>query len=377
MASARYNLARPTQSPQSPGMAKQLEDTASDPAEPEPAAAPPKVRTLACLAGVSLERGVPTESIREYIREPENLVWVDVTDPGPEELSMLLEEFGFHPLALEDVARAQQRAKVDEYKGYLFVVMYGVLPSGAGMVRARQVGNLPQAEAELCTVEVDLFIGRNYLVSAHHGKLPALDEAAARWTRGGQMLREGIGFLVYTVIDALIDAYFPLIDAVEQQVTEMEVELFTTFKADTTQRLLHLKRSLVALRRVVYPLREVFHVFLRPEHPFFSAATRVYLHDVYDHILRILDRLDIEREMVASTTEAYLTLSSNRLNLTVKKLTVVTVCVAILGAVFGAWGMNFEVLPMTASPWGFWVVVAGTMALVAAVMWIGRRLDWL
>lgn len=366
-------------------MAKQLEETTSDVSEP---AAAPKVRTLACLAGVSLERGVPTELIREYIREPENLVWVDVQDPGPEELSMLLEEFGFHPLALEDVARAQQRAKVDEYKGYLFVVMYGVVPGGAGILPAGQAGNLPHVpawqagglphgEAELCTVEVDLFIGRNYLVSAHRGKLPALDEAAARWTRGGQMLREGIGFLVYTVIDALIDAYFPLIDAIEQQVSEMEVELFTTFKADTIQRLLHLKRTLVALRRVVNPLREVFHVFLRPEHPFFSAATRVYLHDVYDHILRILDVLDIEREMVASTTEAYLTLSSNRLNVTMKKLTVATICVAILGAVFGAWGMNFPALPLTDAAWGFWAVVAGTVVLVAAVVWIGRKLDWL
>ena len=207
----------------------------------------PKVRTIACLGGVSLERGVPAEEIREYIRDADNLVWMDVEDPGPQELSMLLEEFGFHPLALEDVARTQQRAKVDEYKGYLFVVMHGV-KADADL-------------AELRPVDVAMFIGRNYLVSVHRGRLPALEAASARWTRAGQMLGEGVGFLVYTVMDELIDAYFPIMGSIEEQMSEMEVELFTRFEAGEIQKLLHLKRALIALRRILYPLREVFHIF--------------------------------------------------------------------------------------------------------------------
>src|SRR5262245_61034872 len=111
----------------------------------------PKVKTVACLGGVSLERNVPSEEVRNYIREPGNLVWVDVQDPGPAELSMLLEEFGFHPLALEDVATGQQRPKVDEYKGYLFVVTYALVSA--------------ESPGELKTAEVDLFIGRNYVVT--------------------------------------------------------------------------------------------------------------------------------------------------------------------------------------------------------------------
>lgn len=328
-----------------------------------PGACEPRVRTIACLGGVSLERGVPPEEVGEYIRDPDNLVWMDVQDPGPEELSLLFEKFGFHPLALEDVARAQQRAKVDEYKGYLFVVTYGVV-----------AGDAP---ADFEPVEVDLFIGRNYLVSVHRGRLPALEEAAARWTRAGQMLREGVGFLVYTVMDAVIDAYFPLIDNIEEQMTEIEVDLFTNYRTGQIQKLLRLKRALIALRRILYPLREVFHLFLRPDRTFFSADTRVYFQDVYDHILRILDVLDIEREMVTGTTDAYLTISSNRLNTTMKRLTVVTVCVAILGAVFGAWGMNFRWMPLTESWWGFWSVIVGAAILVAAVVWAGWRREWL
>jgi magnesium transporter len=201
----------------------------------------PKGKTVACLGGVSLERNVPSEEIRDYIREPSNLVWVDVQDPGPAELSMLWEEFGFHPLALEDVATGQQRPKMDEYKGYTFVVTYGVVP-GADTKE-------PQ------TFEVDLFIGRNYMVSIHHGRVPALESALGRCTRGGAMLREGVGFLVYTVMDTIIDAYFPIIDAIEDELAKIESEMFARFRQEDVQRLLESKRTLFALRRVLYPLR--------------------------------------------------------------------------------------------------------------------------
>src|SRR5262245_44462241 len=130
-----------------------------------------KVKTVACRGGLSLERGIPTEQISDYIRDASNLVWIDVQDPGPEELSMLLEEFGFHPLALEDVAKGHQRPKIDEYKGYTFVVTYAVLPGATG----------PDVEL----AEIDLFIGRNYLVSVHRGPVAALEAAQQRWVRGG------------------------------------------------------------------------------------------------------------------------------------------------------------------------------------------------
>jgi magnesium transporter len=315
------------------------------------------------VGGVSLERGVPTEEISQYIRDASNLVWIDVQDPGPEELSMLLEEFGFHPLALEDVAKGQQRPKVDEYKGYLFVVTYAVIPA--------------ENAANLQTVEVDLFIGRNYVVTVHRGRVPALEDAYGRWTHGGAMLREGVGFLVYTVMDAVIDAYFPVIDGIENAVDEMEMGMFSQSSSDDVQGLLQLKRILVTLRRVLYPLRETFNVFLRRDQSMFSANTLVYFHDVHDHILRILDVLDIEREMVTGALEAFLTITSNRLNRTMKALSLITVVVAIAGVMFGAWGMNFDVIPLRGAPWGFWGVVAGTIGLIALVLILGWKRGWL
>ena len=331
--------------------------------EASPPASVPKVKTVACLGGVSLERDVPSEEIRDYIREPGNLVWMDVQDPGPAELSMLSEEFGFHPLALEDVATGQQRPKMDEYKGYTFVVTYGVVP-GADTTTPR-------------TFEVDLFIGRNYVVSLHRGRVPALESALGRWTRGGAMLREGVGFLVYTVMDTIIDAYFPIIDAIEDELAKIETEMFARFRQEDVQRLLELKRTLFALRRVLYPLREIFNLFLRRDQPLFSANTLVYFQDVYDHILRILDVLDIERDMVTSTLDAHQAVISNQINVTMKTLTAVTVLVAFAGSVFGAWGMNFEVIPLATVPWGFWGVVSSTITLIVIALVASRWRGWL
>jgi magnesium transporter len=324
--------------------------------------APARVKAVALMGGVSLERGVPLGEIYETIRDAANLVWVDIQDPGPAELAVLLEELGFHPLALEDVAKGEQRPKVDEYKGHLFLVVYALRP---------------EPDDETRSVELDLFIGRNYVVSLHRGPIAALDEAYARWTRGGALLREGVGFLVYTLLDALIDAYLPAIGRIEEAVAELELEMFERSRRGDVQALLRLRRSLVRLRRVLFPLREIFGVLLRRDQPLFPPQTLVYFQDVHDHLLRILDALDSERELVSGALDAQLSLLSTQLNQTMRALALVTAVVAIAGLTFGAYGMNFRVLPLADAPWGFAAVVGGTLALISLVLWIARRRGWL
>jgi magnesium transporter len=331
-----------------------------------PAAGPttdvPRVKAVACLAGVSLERGVPAGEIHDYILEADNVVWVDVQDPGPAEITMLIDEFGLHPLALEDTARGQRRPKADEFKGYLLLVTYAV-------VAVEDTKGLP-------TAEVDLFIGRNYVVSIHRGRVAALEEALTRWTRGGPMLREGVGFLVYAVLDAIIDSFAPVIGGIEDEIEETEIALLSRSDEEGVRSLLRLKRDLAALRRVLYPLRSVFQILLRRDHPFFPGNTEVYLRDVFEHVLRILDDLDAQRDMASNALEASLAINANRLNETMKTLAVITVAVAVVGSVFGAYGMNFEALPLASTPWGFWVVGLGTIVLVVSALLAGWRLGW-
>lgn len=323
----------------------------------------PRVRTIACLAGVSVERDVPGEQIGEYIRAADYVTWVDVEDPGERELAMLLEEFGFHPLALEEAAAGDQRPKIAEYKGYIRVITCGIGPRNG--------------TAPFDVSEVDIFIGRNYAVTIHKHAVPALDEAYRRWPRGGAMLREGVGFLVFTIVDSVIDTFFPVLEAVEEELDETELSLFTEQPKDSVQDLLATKRQLATIRRVISPLREAFSVLLRRDHPILTQNTTIYFQHVYDNILRILDAVDVQRDLVTSSLDAHMTVVSNRLNHTMKTLTVITAVVAVGGLVFGAWGMNFTRVPLSDEPWGFPAVLGGTLALIALVLMLGRTRRWL
>jgi magnesium transporter len=342
-------------------MARDVRETRDERAGSPPAA--PRLKAVACLGGVSLERGVPTSEIHDYIQEPDNVVWMDVQGPGPSELEMLSEEFGLHPPALESACHGQRRPMVDEYKGYSLLVTYAAVPDADD----------PKA---LRTTELDLFIGRNFVVSIHRGRVPALEEALARWTRGGPRLREGVGFLVYAVMDAIIDSFAPFLAAMEEEIEEAEFAVFARSNEESVRSLLRLKRTLASLRRELHPLRAIFEVLLRRDHPFFPGSTDMHLRDVYGHLLRILDMLDSEREMAAAAMDASLAIGSLRLNKTMKSLAVITVAVAVIGSVFGAYGMNFQVLPFSAAPWGFWLVSGGTIALVAAALLIGWWRSW-
>jgi magnesium transporter len=337
-------------------MARELEESASLRTEPL------RVKVVACLGGVSLERDIPAGEIHEYIREVDYVVWVDVADPGPAEISLLIDQLGLHPLALEAAADGRRRPKADEFKGYLLLVTHAALPGR----------NHPGPR----TAEVDLFIGRNYVVSIHRGRIPALEDALTRWTRGGAMLREGVGFLVYEVLDAIVDSFAPVIEAIEEEIDDIEVALLNRSDEEAVRNLLRIKRELAAMRRVLYPLRSVFQVLLRPDHSFFPGNTEVYLREVLGHVLRLLDDLDADRDMASGALEASLAINANRLNRTMKTLAVITVAVAVVGSVFGAYGMNFQELPLASSPWGFWAVGLGTIALVTAALVAGWRLGW-
>ena len=321
------------------------------------------MKTLACLGGVSLERGVPAAEIHEYIQESDNVVWVDVQDPGPAEAAILEEEFGFHAVALEGATQpGPARPRLDEFKGYLLLVTQAAVPGGPSR--------------ELWTAGVNLFVGRNYLVSIHRGPVPALDQAAARWTAGGLRLRDGVGFLLYTVLDALLESYMPLIEEIENEIGEVEIAMLSLSDDQAVWRLLRLKRTLVELRRVLLPLREILQVLLRRDQQLFLTHSEVYLREVSSRVLQILDALETEREMAAGALEASLTVGSNRLNRTMRTLAVITVAVAVVASVFGAYGMNFTVIPLAGSPWGFLAVSLGTIALVVAAVGLGRVRGW-
>ena len=323
----------------------------------------PRIRTCLARPGAKECIHIPPEQISEALHEPDALLWVDINQPQQGDLEMLREEFQFHQLALEDVASQRQRPKVDEYPGYTFVVMYAPLPCQPG--------------EEVQTAEVDVFVGANYVVTLHDGHVPAMKEAFDRWQRTQPDVRGNVGFLFHTVLDALVDAYFPVVDELEDRLDQLEIRLFQNSRVVRAAEMLAIKRSLFTLRKAAYPMREVFNAFLRRDHPLFSPETLPYFQDVYDHVLRLLDIIDIQRDMATGTLDAHLAVISNRLNETMKTLTVVTLFVAIAGCVFGAWGMNVEHIPLSHSREGFWWVCGGTVVVEGVMLaWAKHRKLW-
>jgi magnesium transporter len=321
-----------------------------------------QLRLVACIGGVTIESGFPPSEISEYIKDRKTTVWVDIQDPGESEAALLLEEFGFHPLAVEDACKGEQRPKIEEYKGYLFVVAY-TLNDGVNVQKVEPL-------------EVHAFVGQNYVVTVHRGPVPPLDEAYERWARGGAMLGEGVGFLAYTVFDTMVDAFFPVMDAIGDELDENQHQIFEHPEQDFVPQLLRLKKSIVKLRHVLAPMRDVFAFFLRHDLSLLAPESRNYFQNVYDHVIRMLDSLEFLRELATGSLEAYMTVLSNRLNQTMQTLTVYTIGLAFLGAVVGAWGMNVKV-PFAESEWAFWLIGTGALTLIVSGMIWARFRRWL
>jgi magnesium transporter len=324
----------------------------------------PKVTVSLSRPGAAHCEHIRSERISDVLPNTGVIVWVDLCDPGPAEIDMLREEFKFHSLALEDIAKQRQRPKVDEYPGYFFVVMHAPLP---------QTGDDQQLE----TVEIDVFVGRNYVVTSHPGEVPSLTDAVHRWEKTEAELRKDVGFLLHVIADSVIDSYFPIVDRLEDRLDDIELQMFGKGSGFDAEELLAIKRTLYTLRKAIYPLREVFNTFLRRDQAIFTPETYPYFQDAYDHVLRLLDILDIERDMATGALEAQLSVVSNRLNETMRSLTVVAVVVAVMGAVFGAWGMNFDAVPLQhMGMTGFYLVGGGTIAIVAAILAVMKLWKW-
>jgi magnesium transporter len=302
------------------------------------------------------------EQIGDLLSAHQHLLWLDVSDPGPTELELLRREFGFHEMALEDVARAHQRPKCDTYHDYYFLVIYAATHS---------------ADRFLPT-ELQIFWGQSYVVTIHRGSLPLLEEARKRWVAHEPDHPEGVAFLVYTLLDAVVDGYFPLMDWVAEQVDDLEETIFTRADNSVLSDLFQLRKELMRMRRLLAPTRDVLNEIIRRDLPLFPEAMHPYFADVYDHSLRVLDGLDVYRDLLASALDLHLSAVSNRLNQLVKRMTALTLIVMAPTLVAGIYGMNFkDPWPSYDEPWGFAYSMALMAALIVGGIILARRADWL
>jgi magnesium transporter len=296
---------------------------------------------------------IDEDAIKDHLAR-DHFFWLDLTAPTAQDIERLRDLFGFHPLALEDATHFGQRPKLDRYGDYVFIVFYG----------ARD-GNAEEGVLQ----EVQMFVSGKYLVSLHDGPLPVLDEQLSRLA--GQVLHSE-QFLLYRVFDALTDSFFPPLARIDDEIDELEAQVLAGPSEEQLQKLVALKRSLVAMRKVVTPQRDLFarSIDQLAELPGLTLDERDYFRDVYDHLIRISDLIDAYRDLLSSTTDLYLSTVSNRQNEVMKQLAIVGTIFLPLSFITGFFGMNFGWLVGTAiaPTWTFFVVGLGSMLLTCVML---------
>jgi magnesium transporter len=305
----------------------------------------------------------PTAEISEYCLNKQNVVWADVSDPTGEDFLELAEEFGFHPLSIEDCQQAHQRPKVEEYAGYYFIVLYEAELAG------------PKDDLELR--ELNIFLGANYLVTVHSRPIRAITRAGRLWKEWSDRAEHGSGLLAYLLIDAIVDDYMPLLDIISDRMDELEDQIFGEFQQEAIQEIFRIKKQLLYLRRSITPLRDVFNTMLRREQPIFERATHVYFQDVFDHIIRVADTIDTLRDMLGSTMDAYLSVAGNRMNMVMKRLTSIATILMSVTLIAGIYGMNFEIMPELKWRYGYVFALVSMVVVGLAIYVYMRKIEWL
>jgi magnesium transporter len=277
------------------------------------------------------------------LKRGDSNLWLHCDTPKEEEIRFLQENLKIHDLTVEDIVHQNQRPKLDSFDDYVYLAVHPLLRKESWQIKP---------------TELDLLLGKSWIVSVHYGPLPGLIENSHLHDRIPLALGRGPDFLLYTLLDLVVDAYFPLLDEIEDEIDTLEDRLLTKGSPIDINRLLALKRSLVRIRRAVSPQREVFNQLTRHDFPFMRPEYLVYFRDVYDHLIRIIEELDSLRDILSSMLEIYLASTSNQLNATMKRLTAWGTIFIVVTAIAGIYGMNFKYMPELEWRYGYFAILA-------------------
>jgi magnesium transporter len=313
-----------------------------------------------------MEQDLPPARLREVLQSGEGELWVDIDSTNMHQHALLEKVFGFHPLSVEDTLSPGTRVKLEEYDRYIFVVMAGI--------RFDQQTADP---FDLETFNIYFFLGKNFLVTVHAVTSPSCNAVRDRLLRNPDLLGRGVEMTMHNIIDQAVDAYFPLVEQLNALVDGLEERLFQHFDESLIHEIFKAKRAAFGARRHVGPLREVLNTLTNRPCGYIKHETQLYYRDVYDHTIRIMESVDTTRDLLAGVLETYLSQTSNRMNKVMKQLSIVATVALPLIVVGGIYGMNFQHLPLTNHPLGFYWAL-GTMVAVSAVMlWWLKRNKWL
>jgi magnesium transporter len=302
--------------------------------------------------------------IGEALTQPDRFIWIGLREPTDEMLRQVQQEFGLHDLAVEDALCAHQRPKLEQYGDSLFVVL--------------RTAYVEREQARIQFGETHIFVGDRYIVVVRHGASQPYVPVRARIESTPQLLRKGPGFVLYALMDYIVDQYFPIVDMLEEKLERLEEKIFAEqIDRQTTAEIYELQRALLEVKRVVAPLIDVCNRLMRFDMVIVSEDARLYFRDVYDHVVRINEMVDTLRELLTTALEANFSLISIRQNEVMKRFAGWGALFALPTMIAGIYGMNFRFMPELDWDLGYPLVLAVTAGLCALLYARFRRAGWL
>lgn len=321
-------------------------------------------RTRAYTAGTLTAEGFPVADVSDFLEKPDTIVWVDFCGPTLEELREVADELGFHELAVEDALSEHQRPKLDHYSTHSFLSCHAVV--------------LDAASGELATNEVNAFINKRWLVTVRKDQDFPMDEVVSRWDRSSELASHGVTFLLYGLLDTVVDGYFSTVELFDEFYDVISEGIFAEKSIPPSEQKLwfQMRRSLTRFHRMVVPMREVVSGLMRREHSAVSEEIYPYYQDVYDHVLRVSESTDALRDLIASIVEANLSLRDYRTNQIAKQVTSWAAIIAVPTLITGWYGMNVP-YPGFGKPWGVWLAASLVVLLSGGLYVEFKRREWL
>jgi magnesium transporter len=317
------------------------------------------------------EQGVNEKEINEaeecsLYKDKPTVTWIDVIGLHQVEvLEKLNQCFGLHPLVLEDILNTDQRPKLEDLGDYLYIVLKSLFLSGQG-------------KEEVGTEQVSLILGPNFVLSFEEREGGLFDSVRDRLRNDqGRLRKMGADYLVHALLDAIIDRYFVVLEKLGERIEFLEEDLVTRPAPGTLGEIHRLKREMIFLRKAVWPLREVIGSLERGDSPLVKESSVIYLRDIYDHTIQIIDNIETFRDMLSGMLDIYLSSISNRMNEVMKVLTIIATLFIPLTFIVGLYGMNFKNMPELEWPWGYPVVLLIMLTVVVFMLIYFRRKKWI
>lgn len=324
------------------------------------------IRSLYYAPEQPIQKDLSPEKFPELIKNPQSVLWVDFISEPPETCLPILQEFGFHPLAIDDALQETHVPKLDDWGEYLYIVL-------------NYMDLEPKGDAWDTNVdELDIFLGRNYIVTHHDHQITAVDETWVACDRDLRNVQEGADHLLYRIADNLMTGYMPAVERIDDAIDQIEDQVFDRPAPNTLERLFSLKRVLLSMRRIIIPQREVLNKLARDDYQVIDPKDRVFFRDIYDHLVRLHDLNESLRDLVGGVLDSYLSVINNRMNEVMKTLTIITVLFMPLTFLTGYFGMNFfeplgNLRAWTTNPVFYLTLTIIFMTPFGMFLWMRRR----